>query len=144
MPISATQVTRIRGDGNCWFHAISDQLIGTPIYMDHRQLRRTIAANARPLLEAQQATLQAIGLTVDRVIAETQRDGVDVHEHIAPILNQLLDVDYVIYQYDDHDRRQLQLVQQVSAARRPATAVVRLLYDRHGRHYESLRFVTPG
>uniref|UniRef100_A0A1I8GXA2 OTU domain-containing protein n=1 Tax=Macrostomum lignano TaxID=282301 RepID=A0A1I8GXA2_9PLAT len=137
LPVSATQVSRVSGDGNCWFRAISNQLVGTPIYMGHKELRRTIAARARPLLEAQTATIEAIGLTVDELIADTERSGVYVHEHIAPMLNQLLDVDYAIYQYADAGR--LQLVQEVASAVRPAAAVVWLLYNRHGQHYDSLR-----
>ena len=127
------------GDGNCFFHAVSDQLRGTPLQMDHLAVRRVMAQRALPLLQQHADLLHAERLTVARVVTDTQSSGIYVHDVMVPLLDRIFDVDFAIYQIDDADRSALRFVQGARAATQPPVATVFLLFDRRREHYDSLR-----
>lgn len=103
-------------------------------------VRDTLANLAELLLPEQAHLIQAQDLTVQQVVDDTREDGVDVHDYVVALLNRAYDVDFAIYQRADQDRSQLIQVEGALAPTQPPVANVRLLFDRNGEHYESLRF----
>jgi hypothetical protein len=123
------EVINVPGDGNCFFHAVCDQLRGTALDMSHNELRQLVAAEAADEIR----NLYQQGIISDcpeQLLQITATHNVAVPDEIPPLVSSILGVELVIY------RRDGSIVQRVTPNYGPAAAIVRVMLE--AEHYRSV------
>lgn len=131
MPFNSLQLVSVPGDGNCFFHAVCDQLLGTPLETDAATLRRELTDRAIPLLQQMVTEGFIMPGSLQTLVDASYAQGTDVRDEIVPTLSSCFNVDLVVYQRDGS------VLQHFTSTLQPPVAVVRLLL--HSEHYTSLR-----
>lgn len=131
VPFSQLQVNTTIGDGNCFFHAVCDQLRGTPHETDAATLRHELACRAVELLPQLVANGIIAPDCADEIANSSFQEGVYISDEVAALFSSCFDMDLVIYQSNGN------VLQYFKCDKQPPNATVRVLLSHE--HYESLR-----
>ncbi|PAA56554.1 hypothetical protein BOX15_Mlig008917g4 [Macrostomum lignano] len=135
VPFDALRIIRIPGDGNCFFHAVCDQLQGTPLETDAASLRHELTSRVVQIMPELIEQGFVLPENADFIVDSSFSEGTYVPDEVVPLLSRCFNVDLVIYQENGS------VLQYCMSPLQPPIAIVRILL-RH-EHYESLRFANP-
>jgi len=130
------RLANVRGDGNCFFRAIADQLYGSEFR--HNKLRKDVVDHLKANKEEYRLFMEN-DIKIDKYIRLMSRDGQWGGQLEMSILAKIHKFNIIMYQVDYDDN-----AQEFHPWNTKGLKTVHVTYHR-GRHYNSVRSVNdPG